>query len=309
MTYTVATRSSALARYQTDVFISAYSAKFSDRKFVVQDFLTRGDQTSGSITNLKNAFAGELETAVIEGRSDCAVHSLKDLSVDLPDSLVLGAVLTRDDPRDMFLSARYSSLSAMPRDAIVGTSSARRCAQIRAQYPDLVVRECRGNVPTRLQKLTDGDYDAIVLASAGVDRLNAAVGLVTERLSLTHFTPACGQGVIAVQCRANDLAFQEELAQISHQPSLDAVLLEREIVRRFGAHCGMPLGVHVAVQSDSKWDIYFFLGDLSGQRIIQRKESWSVTDIEQGRVMDEFVQSILKSGGQEILDLCRRELI
>ena len=308
MKYTVATRRSALARCQTDLFISTFTDQHPDVAFTVQNMTTAGDQTMGSIANLKDAFVGELESALLRGEVRCAVHSLKDMSVSHQESLTIGAVLPRHDPRDVFLSVNYACLSDLPNGAIVGTSSARRCAQIKAHHPLLEVKRCRGNVPTRINQLKRGDFDAIVLAVAGVERLGMIGELKIDRLAIDRYTPACGQGAIAIQCRDDDTVLCRQLRLINHRSTHDLVMLEREIVRQFGAHCGMPLGVHIAKRPDDQLAVYVFVGSLDGQRVIQRQALWSNNLSLDSGIIKQFVESVLSAGARDIFAGCQGDL-
>lgn len=308
MKYTVATRRSALARCQTDSFLSTFTEQHPDVAFMVQDMATAGDQTMGSIANLKDAFVGELESALLRGEVRCAVHSLKDMSVSHQESLTIGAILPRHDPRDVFLSVNYARLSDLPNGAIVGTSSARRCAQIKAHHPLLEVKRCRGNVPTRINQLKSGDYDAIVLAVAGVERLGMIGELKIDRLAVDRYTPACGQGAIAIQCRDDDIVLCEQLGLINHQSTYDLVMLEREVVRQFGAHCGMPLGVHIAKRSDDQLAVYLFVGSLDGQRVIQRHTLWPDNLTFDSSIIKQFVESVMSAGARDIFAGCQGDL-
>ena len=206
---TIATRESRLALWQA----RHVQALLADRFGIEVELLgmtTRGDQILDralSKVGGKGLFVKELEVALEEGRADLAVHSLKDVPMDLPEGFALAAVLEREDPRDAFVSPRYASLDALPQGACVGTSSLRRVVQIAARRPDLRIEPLRGNLDTRLRKLDDGEYDAIVLAAAGLTRLGLAAR-ITEHLPVDRCLPAVAQGVLAIETRADDAATQ-----------------------------------------------------------------------------------------------------
>ena len=308
MQYTVVTRHSALAQKQTDLFVDAFQKVLPDVNLVVQTMSTIGDQTQGTITNLKKAFVGELEVALCDRRADLAVHSLKDMSVLPVDDLVIAAVLPRHDARDVFVSVGSVCIQDLSDGAVIGTSSARRCAQIKACYPHLRVRLCRGNVNTRIEKLKSGLYDGLVLAKAGLDRLQVARDLHLEPLPIEHFTPACGQGVVAVQCRADNLRLIEQLSMINHQPTYELIMLEQEIVRQFGASCGMPLGVYAQSIAHDAVQVHVFLSDPHGFNPVYQKVDWSVGEVTRLDCVRDLVQPMLDQGGREILEKSKEDI-
>jgi hydroxymethylbilane synthase len=191
----------------------------------------------------KGMFTKEIEEALAEGRVDLAVHSLKDLPTELPEPFALAATPPRVDPRDAFVSVNYQNLAALPQGARVGTSSQRRRAQLKALRPDIDAIEFRGNVDTRLRKLAEGQVDAILLASAGLERLGKTDWL-RERLDPKNFCPAAGQGSLAIETRKKDAATLEAVAFLDHEPTRFAVTAERAALAALGGGCQVPIGIH-----------------------------------------------------------------
>ena len=215
---------------------------------------TRGDQILDrtlSKVGGKGLFVKELEVAMAEGRADLAVHSLKDVPMDLPDGFELAAVLEREDPRDAFVSNDYATLADLPPGAVVGTSSLRRQSLIAARYPQLVIKPLRGNLDTRLGKLDRGDYAAIILAAAGLKRLGLAQR-IRALLQPEHSLPAAGQGAMAIEIRAgrdDGLDLRAVLAPLDHLPTAQAVAAERKVSKVFGGSCQIPLAAFATVDS------------------------------------------------------------
>ena len=191
----------------------------------------------------KGMFTKEIEDALAEGRVDLAVHSLKDLPTELPEPFALAATPPRVDPRDAFVSVKYESLSALPQGAMVGTSSQRRRAQLKALRPDIDAIEFRGNVDTRLRKLAEGQVDAILLAAAGLERLGKT-DWVREKLDPKSFCPAAGQGSLGIETRKGDTATIEAVAFLDHAPTRFAVTAERAALAALGGGCQVPIGIH-----------------------------------------------------------------
>ena len=247
----IATRESRLALWQAEHVRGLLERGFGDAVSLLA-MTTRGDQIlDRSLAKVggKGLFVKELETALEDGRAQLAVHSLKDLPMDLPPGFALAAVLEREDPRDAFVSQRYASLAELPIGATVGTSSLRRVVQLKALRPDLRVDSLRGNLDTRLRKLDEGQYDAIVLAAAGLVRLGLA-----ERIRV-HFDPVemlpcAGQGALGIETRSDSLALNQRLAILTHRPTWLAVLAERSVSRALGGNCSVPLAAHATWRGD-----------------------------------------------------------
>ena len=250
-TLTIATRESRLALWQAEHVRDLLSARFGiDVKLL--GMTTRGDQIldrSLSKVGGKGLFVKELETALEDGHADLAVHSLKDVPMDLPAGFALAAVLDREDPRDALVSPRYASLADLPQGACVGTSSLRRVAQLCTARPDLRIEPLRGNLDTRLRKLDEGQYDAIVLAAAGLVRLGLSAR-IRMRFDAAQMLPAAGQGALGIEVREDDTELREALASLIHRPTWLAVHAERAVSRGLGGSCSMPLAAHAHWQGD-----------------------------------------------------------
>lgn len=246
----IGTRGSALARTQTDLVIAALREAWPDLQIEVQVIRTEGDRRLEVTPEKlgKGAFVKEIELALLRGEIDLAVHSCKDLPTDTVPELVLAAVPQRADPRDVLVSRGGLSLEQLPRGAVVGTSSSRRRAQLLMQRPDLEVRDIRGNVDTRLRKLREGQYDAVVLAAAGLARMGW-LDQATEVLDPDVMLPAPGQGALAVQVRTDDETTRRLVAAIDHPPSHAAVLAERAFLRRLGGGCRVPIAAYAWVEN------------------------------------------------------------
>ena len=245
----IATRESRLALWQAEHVRGLLESRFGTRVSLLA-MTTRGDQILDrtlSKVGGKGLFVKELETALEDGRAQIAVHSLKDVPMDLPPGFRLAAVLEREDPRDAFVSVRHASLDALPHGAVVGTSSLRRVVQLKALRPDLHVEPLRGNLDTRLRKLDDGHYDAIVLAAAGLIRLGLA-SRIRDRFATTAMLPCAGQGALGIETRAGDAALIARIARRAHRPTLLAVAAERAVSRELGGSCSMPLAAHATWQ-------------------------------------------------------------
>ena len=266
----VGTRASQLARWQTDHVISELQSAWPGLEFSVRTFSTTGDRILDRplpAIGGKGLFTEALEDALRSGEIDIAVHSLKDLPVADPPDLTIGAVLSRADVRDVLISAGGFTLQTLPQGAVVGTSSLRRQAQLLAARPDLDVRSIRGNVETRIRKVLDGEYDAAVLAAAGVERL----GLDEHeghRLSLTAMLPAPGQGALAVQCRADDEEILAALAAINDVSVRAAVTAERSFLLALGGGCAVPVAAYARPENGG-WHLRGLVADPGGAPLVQ----------------------------------------
>jgi hydroxymethylbilane synthase len=257
----IATRESRLALWQAEHVRDALTARFG-MKVELLGMTTRGDQILDralSKVGGKGLFVKELETALEEGRAQLAVHSLKDVPMDLPDGFVLAAIWEREDPRDAFVSNRYDGLGELPQGAVVGTSSLRRVVQLLARRPDLRIEPLRGNLDTRLRKLDEGGYDAIVLAAAGLKRLGLA-RRIRSVFDPEQMIPAAGQGALGIEVREDARELRALLAQTIHQPTFLAAHAERAVSRSLGGSCSMPLAAH-AVWDGSTLRLDAALGD------------------------------------------------
>ncbi|MEO7008517.1 MAG: hydroxymethylbilane synthase, partial [Caldimonas sp.] len=247
----IATRESRLALWQAEhvrgLLQQRYGAAVTLLAMTTQGdtILDRTLAKSGG----KGLFVKELETALEDGRAQLAVHSLKDVPMDLPPGFLLGAVLEREDPRDAFISNSHASLAELPQGATVGTSSLRRVVQLRALRPDLKVEPLRGNLDTRLRKLDEGRYDAIVLAAAGLKRLGAAAR-IRSVFEPAQMLPCAGQGALAIEIRTAATALAQRLVALEHRPTALATSAERAVSRALGGSCSMPLAAHAQWHGD-----------------------------------------------------------
>ncbi|GAB5451013.1 MAG: hydroxymethylbilane synthase [Halioglobus sp.] len=242
-TLTIATRESALALWQADYVRAALQAAHPGLQVALLGMTSRGDRILDvplAKVGGKGLFVKELETALLESRADIAVHSMKDVPMEFPQGLALGVICEREDPSDAFVSNRFSSLAELPAGGVVGTSSMRRECQLRERRPDLEVRFLRGNVNTRLRKLDDGEYDAVILASAGLIRLGFAER-IRERLAFTDSLPAGGQGAVGIELRDNDTDTLALLQTLHHVPSAYRVHAERAMNTRLQGGCQVPI--------------------------------------------------------------------
>ncbi len=239
----IATRQSPLALWQAEYVASALQQQFPDLTIELIKMVTRGDKIlDAPLAKVggKGLFVKELEQGMLEGKADIAVHSMKDVPVEFPEGLHLAAILRREDPTDAFVSRKYQSLHDLPANARIGTSSLRRECQIKAQLPNAEIIALRGNVNTRLSKLDHGEYDAIILASAGLKRLGLA-DRITQQLPPEISLPAIGQGAIGIECRTNDSEINALVATLHDPETGVCVLAERAMNSRLNGGCQVPI--------------------------------------------------------------------
>jgi hydroxymethylbilane synthase len=270
----IATRESQLALWQAHHIRDRLQALYPTLKIELLGMTTQGDQILDSPLSKvggKGLFVKELEQAMAEGRADLAVHSLKDVPMDLPEGFALAAITEREDPRDAFVSNRYASLAEMPAGARVGTSSLRRQAQLRARYPGLVVDTLRGNVNTRLRKLDEGQYDAIILAAAGLKRLGFGERVKVE-IAPEDSLPAVGQGALGIEIRADRPDVAALLAPLNDPITAARVRAERAMSRMLQGGCQAPIGGYAIARDDSLY-LRAFVSDLEGARMLRAEAS------------------------------------
>ena len=295
----IATRESRLALWQAEHVRDVLIARFG-LSVELLGMTTKGDQILDrplSKIGGKGLFVKELETALEEGRAHLAVHSLKDVPMDLPAGFVLAAVWEREDPRDALVSNRYATLDELPQGAVVGTSSLRRVTQLLARRPDLRIEPLRGNLDTRLRKLDDGGFDAIVLAAAGLKRLGLA-SRIRAAFDPETMIPAAGQGALGIEVREDDTALCALLAQTIHLPTFLSAHAERAVSRALGGSCSMPLAAH-AVWDGAMLRIDAALGDaLAPQRpLLRTRLSAAVNDEASARALGEAAAAQLRVAG------------
>lgn len=302
----VATRASRLAIAQARSVVDALAQRAIDCEIVT--ISTRGDRLrdrSLAAIGGDGVFVKELEAALLDGRADAAVHSMKDMPTEIKSDADAGVIPRRGDPRDVLLSARggVAGIGDLPQAARVGTSSVRRKAQLKAQRPDLVVDELRGNVDTRIKKLLDGEYDAIVLALAGVERLGMLDAAPSAApLATSEIVPAAGQGALFVQCRAADARTLEFLAPLQHEPTAVAVTLERAFLRRMGGGCVVPIGAH-AQPDEGAWHFDAFVAGPDGSNPLRRTHTWTFGSAAEGvRAVEGIADQLLAAGARGLLE-------
>jgi hydroxymethylbilane synthase len=292
---TIATRESRLALWQAE-HVKALLEQQGHRVTLL-GMTTKGDQIldrSLSKVGGKGLFVKELELALEEGRADLAVHSLKDVPMELPPGFTLACVMEREDPRDAWVSNRYATLSDLPQGAVVGTSSLRRVALLRALRPDLKIEPLRGNLDTRLKKLDDGLYDGIVLAAAGLKRLGLESRIRTA-FDTAQMLPAAGQGALGIEVRSDRPDVVEALAPLAHWQSWLVVSAERAVSRVMGGSCSMPLAAYATV-NDGVLHIQATWGDPDGVLpLVQAQAQGSVQEMAQAVALGEQVARQLQA--------------
>jgi hydroxymethylbilane synthase len=292
---TIATRESRLALWQAQHVQARLEAL--GHSVSLLPMTTQGDQILDralSKVGGKGLFVKELETALAGGRADIAVHSLKDVPMEMPDGFALACVMQREDPRDALVSPHYASLQALPQGAVVGTSSLRRVALLQALRPDLKIEPLRGNLDTRLRKLDDGQYAAIVLAAAGLIRLGLAQR-IAQTFETEHMLPAAGQGALGIEICSGRDDLAQALAPLAHAPTWLAVSAEREVSRAMGGSCSMPLAAFASWQG-SALHLRAAYGDPDGVKPLARAVgNAAVADAAQARALGAQVAAQLKT--------------
>lgn len=272
----IATRESALALWQAHHIRDRLMALHAGLEVELLGMTTQGDRILDVTLNKiggKGLFVKELEQALQDGRADLAVHSLKDVPMTLPEGFALAVIGEREDPRDAFVSNQYKQLSELPSGAVVGTSSLRRESQLRARYPHLDIQPLRGNVNTRLRKLDEGQYAAIILAAAGLKRLGFA-DRIAAVLEPEQSLPAAGQGALGIEIRADRKDLEPLLAPLHHAQTAACVRAEREVSRQLGGSCQVPLGAY-AILRDGTLFLRGFVASPDGKTFLQSEASGS----------------------------------
>ncbi|MBZ6065970.1 hydroxymethylbilane synthase [Aeromonas schubertii] len=299
-TLRIATRKSPLALWQANFVKAQLEAIHPDLQVELVPMSTQGDKildTPLAKVGGKGLFVKELETAMLEGRADIAVHSMKDVPVEFPEGLGLHTICEREDPRDAFVSNHFATLDALPLGAVVGTSSLRRQCQLRASRPDLVIRDLRGNVNTRLAKLDAGEYDAIILAAAGLKRLEMA-HRITAFIEPEQSLPANGQGAVGIECRLNDDAVKALLAPLEHAETRTRVLTERAMNRALQGGCQVPIGAYALVEGDQIW-LRGLVGSPDGSQMLHDEIRGPLADGES--LGEALAERLLAAGADRIL--------
>ncbi|WP_416049440.1 hydroxymethylbilane synthase [Cupriavidus basilensis] len=302
----IASRESRLAMWQAEHVRAALQQYYPACDVSILGMTTRGDQILDrtlSKVGGKGLFVKELEIAMAEGRADLAVHSLKDVPMELPEGFALTAIMEREDPRDALVSSRFASLDDMPAGTVVGTSSLRREAALRTRYPQLVIQPLRGNLDTRLAKLDRGDYGAIILAAAGLKRLGLA-DRIRAVLDPVSSLPAAGQGALGIEIPSGRPELAAWLAPLNHAPSALAVTAERAVSRMLGGSCQVPLAAHARWEG-TQLHIDAFVALPDGSRCVRAQSAAVVEGADassQAEALGKAVaQDLLGQGAADIL--------
>ena len=299
-TIRIATRKSPLALWQAHFVQSRLQQLYPQLRVELLPMSTKGDKILDSPlakVGGKGLFVKELEQAILAGDADIAVHSMKDVPVEFPEGLGLTIICERDDPRDAFVSTRFASIAELPAGSRVGTSSLRRQCQLRAQRPDLQVIDLRGNVNSRLAKLDAGEYDAILLAAAGLKRLGLherISALLPAELSL----PANGQGAVGIECRLDDNELLSLLAPLEHPQTRQRVLAERAMNRALQGGCQVPIGAYAELEGDTLW-LRGLVGFPDGSRILRAELRGTASEPE--ALGQALAGQLLTQGAAELL--------
>lgn len=301
-TLTIATRESPLALWQAEFVQAALTRAHPGLEVKLLGMTSRGDQLLDvplAKVGGKGLFVKELETALLDGRADIAVHSMKDVPMDFPRGLGLGVTCEREDPSDALVSNHFPSLEQLPAGSVVGTSSLRRECQLRARRPDLEVKFLRGNVNTRLRKLDEGEYDAIILASAGLIRLGFE-GRIAQQIPVADSLPAGGQGAVGIELRSNDSSTLDLIQALHHEPTAQQVAAERAMNRRLQGGCQVPIACFAEhrEQGERLW-LRGLVGRPDGSQILRAEgEAYCDQAVALG---EQVAEQLLAQGAGEIL--------
>ncbi len=297
----IATRKSALALWQAEDVKARLEHFHPGLKVSLVPMVSRGDKLLDSPLSKiggKGLFVKELETALLEHEADIAVHSMKDVPMDFPEGLGLYCICEREDPRDAFVSNRYDSLAALPVGSVVGTSSLRRQTQLLALRPDLQIRFLRGNVNTRLAKLDAGEYDAIILAAAGLIRLGFG-DRIRSSISVLDSLPAGGQGAVGIECRSADSEIQALLAPLHHRDTALRVTAERALNKRLNGGCQVPIACYAELHGEQLW-LRGLVGQPDGGRLLRAEARGPLAEAEALGVR--VAEDLLAQGADAILE-------
>ena len=299
-TIRIATRKSPLAMWQAEFVRDRLMAIHSDLEVELMGMTTQGDQILNSpLAKIggKGLFVKELEVSMLNGDTDIAVHSMKDVPVEFPDGLHLAVICEREDPRDAFVSNKFQSLNELPEGARVGTSSLRRQCQLREKRPDLDIIDLRGNVNTRLRKLDEDQYDAIILAAAGLIRLGFN-DRITQFLETDISLPAIGQGAVGIECRTNDERINQLLAPLNDPNTHTRVMAERAMNNRLEGGCQVPIAGHAVLSGDTL-NLRGLVGQPDASEMIRGEISGPASEAQQLGI--KLADDLLSRGAKEIL--------
>lgn len=296
----IATRKSALALWQAEYVKARLEQSHPGLVVTLVPMVSRGDKLLDSPLSKiggKGLFVKELENALLDNEADIAVHSMKDVPMDFPEGLGLFCICEREDPRDAFVSNTFASLDALPAGSVVGTSSLRRQTQLLARRPDLQIRFLRGNVNTRLAKLDAGEYDAIILAAAGLIRLGFE-DRITDSISIEDSLPAGGQGAVGIECRTADTDIHALLAPLHHHDTAVRVTAERALNKHLNGGCQVPIACYAVLEGEQLW-LRGLVGEPDGGRLLTAQGRAPLADAE--RLGVEVAQALLHQGAEQIL--------
>lgn len=296
----IATRKSPLAMWQAEHVAAALRQAHPDLAVEILGMSTQGDKildTPLAKIGGKGLFVKELEERMLSGEADIAVHSMKDVPVELPPGLHLAVIMEREDPRDAFVSNQHASLADLPQGARVGTSSLRRQCQLADRRPDLDIIPLRGNVNTRLRKLDEGKYDAIILAAAGLLRLGFGER-IRSFIAIDDSLPAIGQGAIGIECRADDALVNALLQPLHHAPTASRVRAERAMNHRLEGGCQVPIGGHAILEGEHL-TLRGLVGTVDGSEIVRAEISGPTSDADQ--LGTALAEELLEHGAADIL--------
>ena len=296
----ISTRNSPLALWQAKFVKQELIQLHNDIEVELIGMQTEGDRfLDSSLVNIggKGLFVKELEEALLRNDADIAVHSMKDVVVDLPENLILHTILKREDSRDVLISNRYKQINALPDNSIIGTSSLRRQSQLKRLCPNIVLKDLRGNVETRLRKLDEGEFDAIVLAAAGMIRLDLR-DRITQFVSDSLLLPAIGQGAIGIECRADDFITQELITPLNHEETSQCILAERAFSRRLQGGCQLPIAALASIEG-KEIILRGLVAKLNGSEIIKSERKGDISDFE--NIGISLADLLLERGADAIL--------
>jgi len=297
----IATRESQLALWQANNVKAQLESLYPNLSVELLGMTTKGDQILDSPLSKiggKGLFVKELETALMDGRADIAVHSMKDVPMAFPEGLGLAVICEREDPTDAFVSNNFNSIDDLPKGSVVGTSSLRRSCQLRMNRPDLVIKDLRGNVNTRLRRLDNGEYDAIILATAGLLRLEMQ-DRIRQRISAEESLPAGGQGAMGIECRSDDVQTIEMLAPLQHEATAIRVTAERAVNERLNGGCQAPIACFATLTDDTIW-LRGLVGSPDGETMIQSEIYGHKDDAKSLGV--ELADDLIARGANKILE-------
>ena len=300
----IGTRTSRLALWQAEFVAAELKKFFPELEIELVKVKTTGDKIlDAPLAKIggKGLFTKELELQLASGDIDLAVHSLKDVPSELPNDFTIAAITKRAQPLDAFISNKFSTFAALPKNSVVGTSSLRRAAQILALRPDLQIKNLRGNVETRLKKLDAGNFDAIILAAAGLERLGYSARI---NELLTEIIPAAGQGALAIETRADDEKIFPYVQKLNDAETFTTVKIEREFLKEVGGSCQIPVGVFANVDGD-KINVRALIASIDGKKIVRACEIAPLEQIDLGK---KIAANLLENGGREILECLKSEV-